>query len=110
MFRYDTLSKYDADDDDKPSSPHAHAQAAGGKRKSWTGTTATACKFMYKYFNSLLILGLFVGLVIQSVQLHRSDDKVKNELSILKQSLREDLALQKLSENTSNAHVLFQVR
>jgi hypothetical protein len=101
MFRYDKLSRHDGDgDDDKPFSPRSGGGGGGGR---------SAFRVILKHLNSVLILGLMVGLVVQAVHLHTSDHKFKNDLSVLRQSLQEDLALQKLSENTSNAHVLVEV-
>ena len=47
--------------------------------------------------------------MLQAVQLHRSDEKFSSDLARLKYSLQEDITRQKLSENTSNAHVLVEV-
>lgn len=100
MIRYDKLSRRDAEDEELSSSPTREHTRNSGSR---------AYKVVYKYINTLLILGLLVGLIFQSVELHRSDNNFQNDLSTLKQSLKEDLITQKLSENTSNAQVLLEV-
>lgn len=98
MFRYDKLAKHDADDENEKLSP----TPTGRNGKSM-------CAVVHKYINSVLILVLLGGLIFQAVQLHRTDGKLDKDLSGLRQSLQEDIALQKLSENTSNAHVLMEV-
>lgn len=98
LFRYNKLSKHDVEEDDKPSSPIS----------TTAGTARTS--IIHKYLNSVLILVLVLGMIFQSVQLHKSDDKVSHDLNLLRHSLQEDIALQQLSENTSNAFVLVKVR
>jgi hypothetical protein len=119
LFHYNKLSKQDPhcddlndNDDETAHSPLHHSARKSPTTHSITHSlTNTHRGFIHKYvnFNTVLLLLLASGLVLQAVQLHRSDEKFSSDLARLKYSLQEDITRQKLSENTSNAHVLVEV-
>ena len=99
MLRYDKLSKVDEEDEGE----------AEESRPVMVRTRSSSYQLVSRHGHTLLLVVFLVTLMLQSVQLHKTNTSFKNELSLLKQSVGEDMALQKLSENTSNAHVLLEV-
>ena len=104
MFRYEKLSKQEDEEEEEGHISRGRREDKTIMRSSMSGSGAV--RLVWNHMNSILACLVLVGLALQSVQLRQLNHEFKTELSMLKDTQK----LQKLSENTSNAHVLLEVR